>query len=225
MLPFTMNVPAPDPVAANRVFYLPYFEGKSLVCDAGCGDGVFLRLLRERRIPAEGIEMNPALAGRCREQGFSCQEGKADLVLRARPLRYDAIMLSHVIEHHDTDGARGLVGATWEALKPEGRLVIVTPNPRDYHVISRDFWEDPTHVRPYTLSALNELVREAGFLVRAGGEHPRTALDDLPRAKKAFSAVCRTAWRLLGGTDRWLGDLYLVVEKGKREGQPATSFS
>ncbi len=208
-----MSAPAPDSVAANRRFYLPFFAGRSLACDAGCGDGVFLRLLREKGIAAEGIEPREELARACRDAGFTCHTGTAAAVLGPMPGRFDALMLSHVIEHVGPDGAREIVEAARTALKPGGILVIATPNPADDDVLRRDFWDDPTHVRPYTLAALDELVRESGFSVRSAGVHPRTALDDLSPLKKRASGVRLAVARAFGGPPRCLGDLYLVAGK------------
>lgn len=200
-------------MTANRRFYLPYFAGRRLVCDAGCGDGAFLGLLREKGIVAEGIEPQADMARLCRERGFTCRDGTAAETLTALPGRYDAVMLSHVIEHVDTAGARALLAGIRTALAPGGLLVIVTPNPEDDNVMRRDFWDDPTHVRPYTLHALSELVREIGFPVRAAGVHPRTSLDDLSPVKKRLSAFRLAAARALGAPPRCLGDLYLVAGK------------
>jgi hypothetical protein len=99
------------------------------------------------------------------------------------------------------------------ALAPGGLFVIATPNPEDDNVLRRDFRDDPTHVRPYTLAALDELVRESGFTVRAAGVHPRTALDDLPPVQRAAARLRLAAARALGAPPRCLGDLYLVAER------------
>ena len=50
--------------------FVPRFEGRSEVIDAGCGRGEFLELLREAEIAAVGVDSDEAMVGRCRELGL-----------------------------------------------------------------------------------------------------------------------------------------------------------
>jgi SAM-dependent methyltransferase len=85
--------------------------------------------------------------------------------------QYDAIVLSHVLEHLPEPIAA--LSEIWRILKPGGLLYIETPSDRSLLRRSHpnyarhgffSFWDDPTHRRPYTPAALYRLV--LGF----GGE-------------------------------------------------------
>ncbi len=41
--------------------------------------------------------------------------------------------------------------------------MVVTPNPQSLAVILSDFWNDPTHVRPYTIPLLEFIAKQAGL--------------------------------------------------------------
>lgn len=87
------------------------------------------------------------------------------------PEGYDIILLSHVIEHvwHGEAVVEGL----WPYLRPGGYLYLETPSERSLTLPSMtgtlNFFDDPTHVRLYTLPELcNLFLRLGGRVVRAG---------------------------------------------------------
>jgi len=141
------------------------FAPEAPVLDVGCGRGVFLQLLRESGISAVGIDTYEPAVERCKQEGFTVY--KADVLgfLPEHPEEFSGIFCSHVIEHLPFDQAARLLALGIEALKPEGLLVIVTPNPRDMGVIGETFWLDPTHVRPYPVSLVASMMEGAGLRV------------------------------------------------------------
>ena len=55
---------------------LDWIPGGARVLDLGTGDGAFLeRLVRARRVLAEGVEINPELAARCIQRGLVVHQG------------------------------------------------------------------------------------------------------------------------------------------------------
>ena len=72
----------------------------------------------------------------------------------------------------DPERAQELLGAAYRATRPGGLIVIVTPNPRDWMVLSNIFWLDPTHVRPYPRQLVEVMLEAAGFVVEASGLRP-----------------------------------------------------
>jgi SAM-dependent methyltransferase len=70
----------------------------------------------------------------------------------------DVIIFSHVIEHlHSIDNA---LTEMHRILAPNGLLFIETP---DYEKSEIVFWNDYTHVRPYTKAALSRISKAFGF--------------------------------------------------------------
>jgi hypothetical protein len=78
-------------------------------------------------------------------------------------------MASQIIEHLDGPSAEELAQLCFEALQPGGILILVTLNPENLTAITKTFWLDPTHIRPYPLDLLAELLKSAGFEILAGG--------------------------------------------------------
>ena len=54
----------------------------------------------------------------------------------------------HVVEHLPPRSVERLLALACAALRPGGVLVLETPNPLSLVVAARNFWLDPTHLRP-----------------------------------------------------------------------------
>ncbi len=85
----------------------------------------------------------------------------------------DMVVASHVLEH--TTEPVALFNELARISKPGGTIYIETPSERWLHHRSHrhvdahrytSFWDDPTHVRPWTLAALYRLANIAGFGLR-----------------------------------------------------------
>lgn len=119
------------------------FEGRIL--DVGCGDGSFVRACRDRGLAAEGIDI------------------KDGCDLEKDPLPYDdgsfdVVVMASVIEHlHDPDN---LLTQIQRVLRPEGKVICVTP---EWTYTLKYFYNDPTHVRPYTHTSLKVMMEMYGF--------------------------------------------------------------
>jgi O-antigen chain-terminating methyltransferase len=65
-------------------------------------------------------------------------------------------------------------------------LILETPNPASLVVASRNFWRDPTHLRPVHPETLEWLFRDAGFEpVERLDLHPFTDEERLPELPTA----------------------------------------
>lgn len=145
--------------------YLPWFEGCSRVADLGCGAGIFLGLMKEKGIDAVGVDLDPEQVRKCQEKGLKAEVGDAVSFASKFNGEFDGFFCSHVVEHMASEGVTQVVAACLRALKQDGRLVIVTPNPEALHVHLLEFWRDPTHVRMYSKEALSYIVASQGFQI------------------------------------------------------------
>jgi hypothetical protein len=92
-----------------------------------------------------------------------------------------------------------------KALKPQGRLIVVTPNPLNLQMQLRDFWIDLQHVRFYSAEIVRWILHEAGLRdieigtnpsYRSGPPMAHQLLGELPRNLVARSIDRRIVNRL-----------------------------
>jgi O-antigen chain-terminating methyltransferase len=134
------------------------------VLDVGCGSGTLLESLARLGVTAEGVDLSRTAIEACTARGFKATLGDSLAFLAHRPdAGYGAVFAGHVVEHMTPEDARLLVREAHRVLRPGGRLVILTPNPRNLYVAGEGFWTDPTHVRPYPAPLLRALALDAGF--------------------------------------------------------------
>ncbi len=158
----------PGLIRERQLVFMPYFRGRRKVLDLGCGHGGFLVLLKESGVPAVGVDSDPEAVATCKTASLDVTQGDIFEFL-GRSSGYDGIMASHVIEHMDIETAERLVDGCYAAMVSGGTLTIITPNPENLTAITKTFWLDPTHIRPYPVELLVELLRDTGFEIVASG--------------------------------------------------------
>jgi len=100
--------------------------GRGRLLDVGCGDGLFLRLARERGWNAVGLESSPHGARAAAEaSGCGVRTGRV-AALQAGEAPFDAITLWDVIEHQDD--ALAMMGPLVDVLAPGGVVGLRTPD-------------------------------------------------------------------------------------------------
>src|SRR5436305_5978120 len=100
----------------------------------------------------------------CRERGLDAAEGDLFAALAGvGEGSLGAVVSFHVIEHLPAAALDRLVRLAWRALAPGGVLILETPSPLSMVVAARNFWLDPTHVRPVHPDSLKLLYELAGF--------------------------------------------------------------
>jgi SAM-dependent methyltransferase len=178
------------------------------ILDVGCGDGArldFLRAIGWRA--AVGVETDGAAIRVARAARREVRAGSATQ-LPAGASEFDGVILHHVIEH--IDDPRGALAEAFRALKPGGRLAIVTPNvagegQRRWGRYWRGY-EAPRHLVLFTLPALQQLLLAQKFETAVLRTSARSAawMDAISRA--GAHGDCCTADRtsLRDKTKRWL---------------------
>lgn len=94
--------------------------------------------------------------------------------LESHKYEFDGVFASHLIEHFATREGLHLIQMMFESLWKGGVLIIVTPTFRDILVSVERFWLDISHVRPYPLPLLQELLKHLDMEILAKGFEPTT---------------------------------------------------
>jgi len=136
-----------------------------LLLDVGCGNGGFLCIAREMGWQVRGIDMDPKAVEAACSRGLDVECGGIEL-LSHEAQKYDAITLSHVIEHvHDP---LELLCQLYRLLKPGGILWIETPNLGSLgYKRFKSNWrglEPPRHLVLFNSISLASALRNAGFI-------------------------------------------------------------
>jgi SAM-dependent methyltransferase len=147
------RVPAPDSIRGSLL-------------DVGCGNGKYLEVARRDGWRAVGIEVSEAAARVAAGLGFEVIEGDA-LEVEFPPERFDRVRCGHVLEHV-TDPVR-LLGRLRDAVKPEGTVEVVIPNPRSLgSLVFRKYWHGldvPRHLYHYRAEDIRALAGLTGMEV------------------------------------------------------------
>ena len=124
------------------------------VLDFGCGPGKYLRGLTSVGCEVTAADVNESYVAGAREAGHAAYSPSQ--LFDAADLRFDAVLLSHVVEHLDPPELMELVARLCGLLSARGRLVIVTPTPGER------FYHDFSHVRPYLPQSIRHAFGQDG---------------------------------------------------------------
>lgn len=178
--------------------------------DLGAGRGEFLHGFALQGFQATGIDRS-----RPKQPRFSETIVCADYEKNPLPFAdasFDVLFNKSVLEH--VFEVSRLLAECHRVLAPGGRLICMVP---DWDAQWRHFYDDWTHVRPFTLTGLRECIQSHGFRLHAA-EHFRqlpllwdkpylgpvaSAAALLPRAFKKFKFVrFSKEWMLLVVADK-----------------------
>ena len=146
----------PNQLAAYLCNRFNIKKGERLL-ELGCGRGDFTKAFFDLGIKAEGLDL----------------EKSSDDMLKNIPVSYinldterypyedgmfDVVYSKSVIEH--LKNPEHFIKETMRILKKGGKTIILTP---DWHTQMFIFYDDQTHVRPYTTVGLRDLLRIFDF--------------------------------------------------------------
>ncbi|MCW4010010.1 MAG: class I SAM-dependent methyltransferase [Candidatus Bathyarchaeota archaeon] len=175
-----------------------YFTGCNMILDAGSGSGWVGDALKDSLsatltsvdIKSELLKGNSsrytyAAAMDVRHLGFS--------------EAFDLILAKDIIEHMVNPAAA--MEQFRQALKENGKIFITVPSPQAPY-----FWDDYTHIRPFTKASLSHLLMESGFEILHMHYLARPTIGaSLLRLKGAFDALAEHGFRR--------GDLMAIAQK------------
>lgn len=136
------------------------------VLELGCGAGALLLALKELGFEhVHGVDISPEQVRLCRERGLADVEcGGAVDHLRGSTSRWDAIVMSDVLEHLSKDEALSLLEACRDRLADGGIAVVKVPNLSN-PLNLRTRYVDLTHEIGLTKESLAQLLRVSGLEV------------------------------------------------------------
>jgi len=149
----------------NLIMRLPPCPG-GRVLDVGCGEGRTLEQLRDLGWQVEGVDFDSRAVRNAETRGIPARLGT--LADQHYPdSSFDAVVHRHVLEH--VPDPVGLLAECRRVLKPDGRLVLLTPNAKSLgHARFGADWrglEPPRHLQVFTPDALRRAAETAGLRV------------------------------------------------------------
>jgi SAM-dependent methyltransferase len=117
--------------------------------DVGCGFGRNLKLLSGSGFSrVVGVDVRQEAVDACKNDGFSAFHGEDEWAEIEAQGPFDALVVSHVIEHFSPDDLLAFLDRYLGLLREGGRVYVMTPT------LGPAFFDDFDHVRPYTPSSL-----------------------------------------------------------------------
>ncbi len=143
--------------AETSVLFNTYFsEIKGKILEAGCSVGSFLSLSPEK---IEGVDFDETSVNICKKKGLNAKKMDLTKKLDYKDETFDAVFSSYVIEH--IEKPLPMIKELRRIIKKNGKLVIMT---NDWlKTFDRNFYDDYTHVRPFTKQSFKHLAYDAGF--------------------------------------------------------------
>lgn len=127
-----------------KVFYSENIFDKKYALDLGEGDKSFVKLLQSKKFKVKGYDIDTV--------NFETDS------LPEQDNSIDIIFCNSVIEH--INNISKFFSEIYRVLKKGGILIIITPN---FTYDFKNFYDDPTHVNPFTETKLSEVLKLFNF--------------------------------------------------------------
>lgn len=149
----------------DQIILPEYSQNKQVqVLDLGCGRGEWLELLKEYGYSASGVDVNTAMVLICRKKGLDVVSGELfDYIKLIPDNSRDIVTAFQVIEHIEIDKIDILLREIYRILKPNGLVILETPNTANVEVGCYGFYLDPTHIKPVNSELLKFIAEQSGY--------------------------------------------------------------
>ncbi len=139
-----------------------FHKNLTSIVDLGCGTGEFLEMAKEMFPKVLGVDMNDYAIQTCKKKGIPAV--KADVnKTKLKSNSFDVVRSKEVLEH--VQDAEKFILECKRILKKNGYLVIHVPSQWSALYPITNFWDDYTHVRPFTKRGVLRLLTEIGFTI------------------------------------------------------------
>lgn len=173
------------------------------ILDVGCGYGEKLIHIHNQNYNIVGVEKNKFILNKMRSMGYNILS--IEEFEEKKDKEYDLIIMSHIIEHFDYESLKEFMEYYLEFLKDGGDLMIFTPT------LSKDFYVDFDHVKPYHPQGLKVLFDGSNFQLQFYSKY-RLKLIKFEYRKSPIQ-ITYTKKQILGEKDRLvaLTNLFLIA--------------
>lgn len=146
----------------ERLNLVSRFLKNGRILDYGCGDGIFLSLLKKNYQP-EGYDISKEAAGYIKNH-YHIDVHTAPSSLKGQ---YDGITLWHTLEHLADPGF--VLKSLRPLLKKDGLIIIAVPNIQSFEAnLTKNRWfhlDPPRHLFHYNRQSLSDLLENSGYQV------------------------------------------------------------
>jgi len=132
------------------------------ILDIGAGRGGFVQLATSRGLRAIALDVEPSapvLWRRTQVTGVLADAFRPPF----RDSSFDVARLKEIIEH--VEDPRSLIRGIESLLRAGGHLIAHVPSPYSQLFPVGNFWDDYTHVRPFSRLGLRRLLEDSGMRV------------------------------------------------------------
>lgn len=127
-----------------KTFFSKSFKKDQFLLDLGSSDGTLIEIAKNFGLQAVGFDIDK----------INLEKDKINLPDNS----CDIVTALSLLEH--LSNPSNFIDEVKRVLKKDGFFIIVTP---DWQSNVKNFYDDPTHVRPYTTSSLKFLLEISGF--------------------------------------------------------------
>jgi len=185
--------------------WLPQRKDASIL-EVACGSGRLLHFFKVRKYTnITGVDISPEQVQLAKKNVEAVVQADILDFLENVDKTYDLIIGLDIIEHFQKDEVLRFFDACYKALKPQGRIILQTPNAQSPFVPSI-FYCDFTHEICFTPKGLQRVLNLCGF-------HNVQVRETGPVVRGFASALRYVFWRMI----RQGLKLWNLIETGNRE--------
>ena len=189
-------------------FLQRYVPETGTVIDAACGYGEFINNIRAQKKIA--IDLNED-ASRYLQSDVEFRHGESGAVLTSLENTADIVFTSNFLEHlPDKNALNNFLNCVRQALKPQGKYLILGPNLR---YLPGEYWDFYDHTLGLSHFSLSEALNLSGFTVKYCVDKflPYSTKGSLPTHPMLVRMYLKTPiiWKILGK------QFFIAAEKSK----------
>lgn len=128
------------------------------ILDIGCGRGDFSRSFKDLGLQVTGIDRERGDEAMLESIDVRLSDDLENNDLPFEDNSFDVVFSKSVIEHMGNPNT--FMKETYRVLRPGGRVITMTP---DWHSQMFIFYDDSTHLHPYTCTGLKDLLTMNSF--------------------------------------------------------------